>query len=163
MPMNESPSPPPPAPDDESPFSDLSHEEARALLSRAQVGRIAFSAGNRVDIEPIGFIYEDGWLFGRTSLGTKLDALGHRPWIAFEVDEVEGPFDWESVVVHGSFHVLRPEGSDYDVDLHERATRLLRQAIPQYGTAEDRGAFRTTVFGIHMSELVGRRARTREP
>jgi hypothetical protein len=81
--------------------------------------------------------------------------------VAFEVDEVEGPFDWRSVVVHGSFHVLEPEGSEYDTGIYLRATERLQAAIPGYGTPDDPGAFRTTVFGIHMTELVGRGARTR--
>jgi hypothetical protein len=144
-----------------SPFYELSLEESRALLARSYVGRIAFSVGTRVDIEPMSFIYDEGWLFGRTSQGTKLHALGHRPWVAFEVDEVEGPFDWRCVVVHGSFHVLVPEGSEYDIGIYLRATERLQAAIPGYGTSDDPGAFRTTVFGIHMTALVGRGARTR--
>lgn len=117
--------------------------------------------GNRVDIEPISYLYEDGWLFGRTTLGTKLSALGHRPWVAFEIDEVNGPFDWQSVVVHGSFYVLSEEGSDYDREIYDRAMAMLRKAIPGFGTPADPGAFRTTIFGIHMTELVGRGARSR--
>ena len=144
-----------------SPFYELTPEESRALLSRTNVGRIAFSLGNTVDVEPIGFIYSDGWLFGRTSLGTKIAALGQRPWVAFEVDDVHGPFDWQSVVIHGSFHILQPEGSEYDVAIHQRALSLLSSHIPNYGTEADPGAFRTTLFGIHMAELVGRGARTR--
>ena len=147
--------------EDNSPFYDLSHEESRALLTRSRVGRIAFMHGNRVDIEPIGYLYDEGWLFGRTSLGTKLSALGHRPWVAFEIDEVSGPFDWQSVVVHGSFYVLSAEGSEYDKKIYERAMTLLTSAIPAFGTAADPGAFRTTIFGIHMTELVGRGARTK--
>lgn len=150
--------PPLDMPEDEGPFSHLPFEQARALLTRARVGRIAFSEGNRIDIEPIGFIYDDGWLFGRTSFGTKLAALGSRPWVAFEIDEMRGPFDWESVVVHGSFHVLQPEGAASEIELYERAVKRLRESIPDYGTSRDPGAFRTTVFGIHMNELVGRRA-----
>jgi hypothetical protein len=155
--------PPPPPGEEDSPFYELRHEESRALLSRARVGRMAFISGTRVDVEPISYIYDAGWLFGRTSLGTKLSALGHRPWVAFEVDDVEGPFDWQSVVVHGSFHILTLEGSEYDVAIYNRALTLLTEAIPGYGTAADPGAFRTTVFGIHMSEMVGRGSRTRAP
>jgi nitroimidazol reductase NimA-like FMN-containing flavoprotein (pyridoxamine 5'-phosphate oxidase superfamily) len=145
----------------DSPFYELTPEESRALLSRMSVGRIAFSHGNRVDIEPISYIYDEGWLFGRTTLGTKLGALGHRPWVAFEVDDVQGHFDWQSVVIHGSFHVLEREGSEYDIQIYDRALSLLKSRIPNYGTDADPGAFRTTLFGIHMSELVGRGARSR--
>jgi nitroimidazol reductase NimA-like FMN-containing flavoprotein (pyridoxamine 5'-phosphate oxidase superfamily) len=144
----------------DSRFSVLTPKECEQLLARLHVGRIAFSHGNRVDIEPIGYAYENGWLFGRTSPGTKLRALGHRPWVAFEVDEVAGPLDWESVVVHGSFRVLAPGGSEYDAQLYERALALLRERDPSLGTDQDTLAFRSTIFGVHVDDMTGRRART---
>lgn len=141
-------------------FTELTRAECEALLERLHVGRIAYSTGNTVDIEPISYTYEAGWLFGRTSPGTKLRALGHRPWVAFEVDEVRGPLDWESVVLQGSFRILEPEGSEYDVQLHERAMTLLRAWDPALGTPDDPVAFRTTIFGIHADAMTGRRARS---
>lgn len=145
---------------DDPRFSDLSPDDATALLARNHVGRIAFSHGNRVDIEPIGYAYHEGWLFGRTSPGTKLTALGHRPWVAFEVDEVDGPLDWRSVVAHGSFRVLEPGGSEYDAELYARAVRMLRAMDPAMGTADDAVPFRTAIFGVHLDEISGRQARS---
>lgn len=40
------------------------------------VARIAYSRENQVDIEPIHYIYQDGWLYGRTSRGAKLELTG---------------------------------------------------------------------------------------
>lgn len=142
-------------------FSDLTTEECKALLARSRIGRIAYILANRADIEPIAHVFDHGWLFGRTSPGTKLKALAHRPWVAFEVDEVEGQFDWESVVVHGSFHILESEGSEYDVSLYARAVKLIKAIDPLMGTTGDPASFRTTLFGIHIDEMVGRRARSR--
>ncbi|HSJ65263.1 MAG TPA: pyridoxamine 5'-phosphate oxidase family protein [Gemmatimonadaceae bacterium] len=141
-------------------FTDLTPDECERLLARNHVGRIAFSHSNRVDIEPIGYVYEKGWLFGRTSPGTKLMALGHRPWVAFEIDEVRGPLDWESVVVHGSFRLLEPGGSEYDADLFARAIAMLRAVDPAMGTPQDAVPFRTAVYGVHVDEMTGRRARS---
>ena len=81
-------------------FSDLSEANARALLARNHIGRLAFSYRDRVDIQPIHYVYDQEWLFGRTGMGSKLVMLAHHPWCAFEVDEVHGPFHWRS---HGSF------------------------------------------------------------
>jgi hypothetical protein len=142
-------------------FSDLNNEECETLLARSHIGRIAYVLANRADIEPIGYVFDRGWLFGRTSPGTKLNALGHRPWVAFEVDEVEGRFDWQSVVAHGSFRILLPEGSEYDVRLYERAGQMIRGVDPLMGTRDDPVSFRTLLFGIHIDDMVGRRARSR--
>ena len=141
-------------------FRTLTHAECDALLARNHVGRVAFSFHDRVDVQPIGYVYEAGWIFGRTSEGHKLTTLEHNRWLAFEVDEVHGPFDWASVVVHGSFHVLDPDGTERDQATIQRAVHLLRDIVPETFTAEDPAAFRTVLFRISVGEMTGRAAST---
>ena len=90
---------------------ELSRDEVEETINRNRVGRIAFSFHDRVDIQPIHYIYERGWLYGRTSEGEKIYTLKHNQWIAFEIDEVNDLFEWRSVVVHGSFWIIHPQGS----------------------------------------------------
>ena len=138
-------------------FSELSEQSARALLARNHVGRIAFSFRNRVDIQPIHYVYDGSWLVSRTSVGSKLVSLAHQPWCAFEVDEVHDVFHWDSVVVHGSFTMLDPEvGSS---DLYSRALELLQRFIPGSMTDRDPAPERVILFAIHIDELRGRSAR----
>ena len=139
-------------------FRSLTHAECDALLARNHVGRLAFALHDRVDIQPIHYVYEAGWLFGRTSEGAKLHTLEHNRWIAFEVDEVQGPFDWSSVVVQGTFHRIDPAGSPQDRAASARAVHLLRDVVPGTFTADDPAAFRTVLFRISIGELTGRRA-----
>ena len=77
---------------------DLTREESFAILGAGNVGRIAFTLHDRVDIAPINYVRDGQWIFGRTSTGAKLGMLLHNPWCAFETDEVRGLFDWTSVV-----------------------------------------------------------------
>lgn len=137
----------------------LSHREAEALLARNHVGRIAFSLHDHVDIEPISYVFDAPWIFGRTSVGAKLLALAHNRWCAFETDEVRGLFDWESVVVKGPFDAFNSviETSDK----FERGIAAIRRVIPTAFTADDPTPHRTVVFGIHASELSGRASSTR--
>jgi len=130
-----------------------------ALLARHHVGRIAFSYNDRVDIQPIHYVYEAGWLYGRTSLGAKLVTLAHNRWVAFEVDEVRGTFDWESVVVHGSFHRLDPDGPPADAANHARAAELLREIVPATLTTDDPVPYRAVLFRVAVGEMTGRAAR----
>ena len=58
-------------------FRDMSRDEIEAMLLRNRVGRLAFALYDRVDIQPIHYIYERGWLYGRTSEGDKIAALKH--------------------------------------------------------------------------------------
>lgn len=137
---------------------EMEPAEAEALLQRQHVGRIAFVRDDRVDMEPIHYIADDGWIFGRTSPGTKLDAVAHRPWVAFEVDEVRGPEDWESVVVHGTLYVLTGEGTAVERREYTRAINLLRRHAPDTFTRHDLHPWRTVLFGIHADAIAGRAA-----
>jgi nitroimidazol reductase NimA-like FMN-containing flavoprotein (pyridoxamine 5'-phosphate oxidase superfamily) len=138
-------------------FTELREQDARALLARNHVGRLAFSFRDRVDIQPIHYVYDNNWLIGRTGVGSKLVKLAHHPWCAFEVDEVHGLFHWDSVVVHGSFTLLDPKlGSS---DLYTRAVERLQQFIPGTFTDDDPAPERVIPFAVHIDELRGRSAR----
>jgi nitroimidazol reductase NimA-like FMN-containing flavoprotein (pyridoxamine 5'-phosphate oxidase superfamily) len=122
------------------------------------VGRIAFAFRDRVDIEPIHYVYHEGWIYMRTGPGSKLSKLAHSPWVAFEVDEVDGVFDWRSVVVHGTVHAMTPGGTDAHRRDYERAVGLLRKLVPETFTSADPVPFRTVVLRLNTDEAAGRAA-----
>ena len=139
---------------------ELTRAECDALLERNLVGRIAFTFRDRVDIEPVHYVYAKGWLHGRTSLGTKLATLRHHPWIAFEVDEIQGLYDWRSVIVHGAVHLPDREGSPSDHDAFESTLGLIRKLEPLALEPGDPTPQRQVLFRIHVDELTGRSATT---
>ena len=139
-------------------FVELSRPECEAILARHHVGRIAYSFNDRVDIEPIHYAFGDGWLYGRTSEGTKMATVDHNKWVALEVDEVNGPFDWRSVVVHGALYRLtRDSHKEEDI---ARAVELLRSVEPEIGTDDDPVPSRKIIFRIHVDEIRGKAARS---
>src|SRR4051812_7370183 len=123
-------------------ISDLTREASIALLARLHVGRLAFSFRDRVDIEPISYVYADGWIYARTSPGTKLTMVSHHPYVAFEVDDVKSRFDWRSVVVRGTIYFLDPERSEQDRLLYDRAVEILRGVDADALTANDVAPYR---------------------
>jgi nitroimidazol reductase NimA-like FMN-containing flavoprotein (pyridoxamine 5'-phosphate oxidase superfamily) len=137
----------------------LGREECTAILARNHVGRIAYARANRVDIEPMNYVYHDGWLYGRTSRGAKL-ASTNATWaqVAFEVDEVEEFFRWRSVVVHGGFYVVEDDGAGHHDEEWWRGVQLLRSLIPATFTTDDPVGFRTVVFRMAVQEVTGREA-----
>ena len=139
-------------------FRELTIEEIHALLARNHVGRIAYSFRDRVDIRPIHYVYSDNWIFGRTSQSDKLDVLKHNQWVAFEVDEVKGPFDWESVVAHGSFYRLTDEDMPQNPELRAEALKHVRSFAPSALRETDPVPFRTELFAIALDKLTGRAA-----
>jgi uncharacterized protein len=143
-------------------FRDMSRDEIEAMLLRNRVGRLAFSIHDRVDIQPIHYIYQRGWLYGRTSEGEKITALKHNQWIAFEVDEVTDLFDWRSIVIHGSFWIMHPRGSPRAEELWTKAAELVSKVVPGALTESDPVAFRQLLFRIAVSDVRGREAKTRQ-
>ena len=139
-------------------FRELTREECDAILARNSTGRIAYSYHDRVDIEPIHYVYSDGWIYGRTEVGTKLRTLAHNHWIAFEADETEGLFNWRSVVVKGALYVLEPQGSHSAA--FAEAVVVLRTLVPDALTASDPTPERNVVFRIHADQVTGRMAST---
>jgi nitroimidazol reductase NimA-like FMN-containing flavoprotein (pyridoxamine 5'-phosphate oxidase superfamily) len=143
-------------------FRDLTVDEATALLTRHHVGRIAYSFHDRVDIEPISYVFADGAIYMRTAPGSKLATLAHAPWVAFEVDEVEGPFDWRSVVAHGTVYVLRESGSPTERAVYRKAVERLRELMPTALTDDDPIPARRIVIKLHLDRIAGRAARCAE-
>ncbi len=139
-------------------FRTLDAFECAALMGMHHVGRLAFSFRDKVDIEPIHYAWSDGWIYGRTADGSKLRALAHNRWVAFEIDEVNALFDWRSVVVKGSLYILSPTD---DGPLHgewDHAIALLQRVIPGAFTEDDPTPERAVVFRIHADHITGRAA-----
>lgn len=138
---------------------ELSREAGLGLLAEHHVGRIAFAFRDRVDIEPISYVYADGWIWARTSPGTKLTTVTHHPYVAFEVDEVKSPSDWRSVVVHGTIYFIDPTRGEEDRALHDEAVRQLRSIDPSAFTESDAAPHRRQLFRIYADEVSARSAR----
>jgi uncharacterized protein len=143
-------------------FRLLDRAESEAVLRRNCVGRIAYALHDQVDIEPVNYVFSEGWLWCRTSEGAKWHVLAenaYRWWpVAFEVDEVEGLFHWRSVVVKGGFQALDPPADGGDPAVWDEALERLRDLVPQAFTGADPVARRNRVFRIAVQEMTGREA-----
>lgn len=141
----------------QSPFiRELDREQIDAILKRNSVGRLAFASRSLVDIEPVNYVYADGWVYGRTSAGTKISAVATNWWVAFEVDESDELFQWRSVVAHGGFYRLYDGGRDVDRERYRTAIAALRTLLPATFLEEDPVPYRTIVFGILLQEMRGK-------
>ncbi|MFI5312487.1 MAG: pyridoxamine 5'-phosphate oxidase family protein [Gemmatimonadales bacterium] len=138
------------------PIREMTREECEALLVQNKVGRIAFSYRDHVDIEPIAYVYDDGWLYGRTGLGTKLRTLAHNRWVAFETDRIGEMFEWQSVVVKGALYLLEADGAH--AAAHAKAVEVIRKLLPTAFTDKDPTPERTFLFRIHADQMIGRTA-----
>lgn len=136
----------------------LDRPACERVLAGQTVGRLAFTLHDRVDVVPLHFVYENGWVYGRMSPGGKLLTLLRNHSVAFEVDERRALFDWKSVVVHGPLYFIDPPEAGQHVQAYEHAIELLRRLLPDTLGEGDPVPFRTQIFTIRASEMSGRQA-----
>lgn len=135
---------------------ELTRAEMEHLLRRQTVGRIAFTDGRRVDIEPISYVYVDGSIYMRAAPGTRMNALRGRPWVAFEVDDIRSHSDWESVVVKGTVYLVEPIEAMPMRENYATALRAIRSLMPDALTPDDPLSERRFLFRLHIDEMEGR-------
>jgi uncharacterized protein len=126
------------------------------LLKRQDVGRLAFALQDRVGIVPVHYVYDEGWIYGRTEPEGKLVTILRNRRVAFEVDEIRGMFSWQSVVVHGSLYLIEPDAGEKEKAAHDKALQLLRRILPTSLGKADPVPFRNQLFRISVSEITGR-------
>lgn len=139
----------------------LTRRQVEFVLARNSVARIAFQHDGRVELMPVHYVYVDGAIVGRISLGTKyLNWLVVRE-VVLEVDEVQGLFDWRSVVLRGTVTLLRARGTDRERDAFNQAVTAIRTLIPGAFTEQDPTPDRRFTFRIDPTEINGREAATK--
>lgn len=146
-------------------FRELDRAEIEEVLARNRVGRIGYTRGSDVEIQPVHYVFYEGWIYGRTSHGTKYRDLGattHYQWwpVVFQVDEIEGPYDWRSILVRGGFYLIPEEGAQWERETWAVAVELLRSVAPYVLREDDPTPFRTVLFRIHVQDATGRAAET---
>src|SRR5258708_33904252 len=107
----------------------LSHAEMETLLAKHHVGSIAVAFHDRVTIVFSNQVYADQWIYGRMEQGPDLATLRHHRWVAFEVSEIDGIYDWRTVTVHGPIELLAEAGSPRGADVLQAALRLVRSVL----------------------------------
>jgi nitroimidazol reductase NimA-like FMN-containing flavoprotein (pyridoxamine 5'-phosphate oxidase superfamily)/osmotically-inducible protein OsmY len=135
-------------------------DACEAILNGNSVGRIAFALQDRVSIVPVHYVYEGGWIYGRTAAGGKLREILRNRRVAFEVDEHSLLFEWRSVVVRGPLYLIEPGTTRSDQRIYAKAVSLIRRLVPSTLTDSDPAPFRDQLFRIRVAEISGR---TSEP
>ena len=128
----------------------LSPDEIETTLGRLKVGRIGCSANDRPYIVPITYAYADGCVYAYSALGRKIRVMREQPLVCFEVEEIDGPSCWRSVIAEGEYEELTDDASR-------------REALSRLGLRDDTIVPRSlsanggaVVFRLRLNEKSGR-------
>jgi nitroimidazol reductase NimA-like FMN-containing flavoprotein (pyridoxamine 5'-phosphate oxidase superfamily) len=81
----------------------LTPDEIERTLGRSKIGRIGCSANDRPYVVPITYAYLDGCVYAYSTLGRKIRIMREQPRVCFEVEEIDGPSSWRSVIADGEY------------------------------------------------------------
>jgi len=126
-------------------IQELDQDECRDLLKVGRFARIAFDSGERLDLLPVNYAYDDGIILISTSEGSGLSSIVDRPFV-MEADYHDDTYQtgW-SVVVRGTAQEATPE------QLKAFGTRLPSSWAGADGTSVH--------IAISADEVEGRRVR----
>jgi nitroimidazol reductase NimA-like FMN-containing flavoprotein (pyridoxamine 5'-phosphate oxidase superfamily) len=128
----------------------LSPDEIETTLGRSKVGRIGCSANDRPYIVPITYAYADGCVYAYSALGRKIRVMREQPLVCFEVEEIDGPSSWRSVIAEGTYEELTDDASRREVlsRLGLRDDTTVPRSLSANGGA--------VVFRLRLNEKSGR-------
>jgi len=144
-------------------IGELSKREMEAVLRSGIVARLGCHAEGRTYVVPITYAYDGTSLIGHSALGLKVDMMRQNPAVCVEVDQVDDPGHWRSVIAWGRYEELEGEAA---LEAMERlvarfeSLALSETSRPSHRMAE---AYRSgegypdaVVYRIHLEAMTGR-------
>lgn len=136
---------------------EMGAQEIHALLKRADYGHLGCARDNRPYVVPIHYAYDDPDIYIFTTEGMKTEFIAANPEVCLQVEEVDGPENWKSVIATGKAERLT------DQEEMEHAMQFITQTNPTLTPALNKmwvdpwgRASKVTLYRIHPEIISGR-------
>lgn len=142
---------------------EMSIDECRNALQKANVGRLACARDGQPYTVPINFAFDGTYLYGFTTLGQKIEWMRANPLVCLEVDEIIGENQWMSIVVFGHYEELpdKPEYKRARARAHDFLQKRAMWWEPAYISQKHRDQPHSLLpifYRIHIEKITGHRA-----
>jgi len=111
-------------------LGELTERQINTVLQTQFIGRIGCQAKGRTYIVPIGYAFEEPYIFARSKDGLKIEMMRENKDICFQVDIVDNMANWRSVVIWGTFEEITDE-----IEIR-RATDIILEKMAPINTSE---------------------------
>src|SRR6185436_1035733 len=91
--------------------------ECEAILDGNIYGHLGCSDGDEPYVVPITYVYHDGFIYGFTHEGQKIEIMRKNPKMCVQVEHVKNQKEWESVMCWGLFEEVTDEKSIQNIKL----------------------------------------------
>lgn len=131
----------------------LRTEHCLDLVGRVCFGHLAFSRGRHIDVLPVRYALEDGWVFFRADFDLR-HWIARSPWLCLSVTEIRDSAH-ASVVVRGGCYAAEDTGSAAGDSSAQRGIVALRDRA-RVGPMTTRRRKRTLgIFRLRVEEVRG--------
>jgi len=144
-------------------IGDLKPAEVEALLQSEIVARIGCHAQGDTYVVPITYAYDGEGIIGHSSDGMKVRMMRENPNVCIEIDRMENPSIWQSVIARGTYEELSGEAATQAMGvLVKRFAPLMTSETsqpthgldPAANVSEDRPP--AVIYRIRLTEKTGR-------
>jgi len=144
-------------------IDDLKPAEIEELLKSELVARIGCHAGGSTYVVPITYAYDGEGIIGHSLVGKKVHMMRHNPDVCVEIDHMDSPSTWQSVIARGEYEELEGDAAKRAMGkLMERFAPLMTSATsqPTHGMDETTLARddrpQAVIYRIRLTEKTGR-------
>lgn len=134
-------------------ITQLSQEEAHALLTTSRVGRLGCVYEGGPFVVPINYVLDGESIYVHSLPGRKLEALRANPKACLQVDKVIDAYHWSSAIAFGTYEEVT------DPSERDRAVRTLLARFPNLTPVESvpvhDGQSSVIIFRIRIQEITG--------
>jgi nitroimidazol reductase NimA-like FMN-containing flavoprotein (pyridoxamine 5'-phosphate oxidase superfamily) len=136
-------------------IGELNATEIREVLAQQHLGRLGVWGEGRVYIFPVSYGFDGGdVVYIQSHEGLKVRLMRAHAEVCFEVERLDGPCQWETVMVHGTFEEIHGEAQRDEAFAIIAGQGGLRAPDSIAPYLDGPGAI--VVCRIHIAEATGR-------
>jgi uncharacterized protein len=137
----------------------LNKKQIEELLNRNLIGRIGCADNKKVYVVPVNYAYDGHSIICHSTEGMKIQVMRKSPQVCFEVDEMQSPTKWKSVMAWGEYQELTAGRDRYNamklfVDrmMHIRISKTAGTSVH----VQKSGSLKAVIYRIVLVEKTGR-------
>jgi|3_EtaG_2_1085321.scaffolds.fasta_scaffold07026_2 hypothetical protein len=87
-------------------LGELTERQINDVLQTQFIGRIGCYGNSKPYIVPIGYAFEEPYIYSRSREGLKVDLMRENKEVCFQVDIIENMVNWRSVILCGKYEEI---------------------------------------------------------
>jgi len=144
-------------------IDDLTPTQIEALLNSELVARIGCHAAGSTYVVPITYAYDGEGIIGHSLVGKKVHMMRQNPDVCVEIDHMENPSTWQSVIARGEYEELSGDAAKQAMGkLMERFAPLMKSETSQPTHGMDEATLasgerpQAVIYRIRLTDKTGR-------